>query len=63
MKALTPSLAQPDQPQPPRPQSDSLPQWAQLPLSRQQELIRLLASLLLRHWPQPPQEVSHDPQR
>jgi hypothetical protein len=41
------------------------PLWAELPLARQQELIRILSSLLLRHWPhppQPPQEVTDEPQ-
>ena len=42
-----------------------LPTWADLPLSRQQEVIGLLASLLLRQWPQPRPaipEVPHDQQ-
>jgi hypothetical protein len=66
MKPLSPSPAQLDQPQPPRPESRSLPHWSELPLTRQQELITTLSSLLLRHWPHPsnpPQEVSHDPHR
>jgi hypothetical protein len=49
---------------PPSPQGD-LPTWAELPLSRQQEVITLLASLVLRSWasqrPAAP-EVRHDRQ-
>lgn len=58
----TPAQAQPVLSSPARP--GNLPTWPELPLARQQELITLLASLLLRHWPHPPRpapEVSHDP--
>lgn len=62
MKPLTPSLAQPGQAASPRSITGPLPRWEQLPPARQQELIRLLSSLLLRHWPRPAKEGNDDPQ-
>lgn len=62
MKALLQTPAQPGPVQPAQWLSGSVPHWAELPLVRQQELITILASLLLRHWPKPAPEVSDDPQ-
>ena len=65
---MKPFVQNPLQAEPVKPVEQSqgpLPGWSELPLSRQQELLAILASLLLRHWPQPsdqPQEVSHEPQ-
>lgn len=42
--------------------SGPLPRWSELPLARQQEVLTILVSLLLRHWPTPSPEVRHDPQ-
>jgi hypothetical protein len=65
MKPLSqsPVQAQPVLSPPTRP--GDLPTWTDLPLSRQQEVIGLLAGLLLRHWPSPahqPQEAGHERQ-
>lgn len=65
MKPLVQTPAQPGLINPSGPVSGPLPRWSELPLARQQELLSLLASLLLRHWPNPPrpsQEVRHDHQ-
>lgn len=65
MKPLVQTPAQPGPVNSPVPLSGPLPGWSDLPLARQQEVVNLLASLLLRHWPSPPsqpQEVGHDPQ-
>ncbi len=59
---MKPLSLSPAQAQRLKPESSSLPLWSQLPLARQQELIRLLSSLLLRHWPKPAKEVSDDSQ-
>jgi hypothetical protein len=65
---MKPFVQPPGQPAPVNPPvqvSGPLPLWSELPLARQQELVMILSSLLLRHWPHPPhpaQEVSHDPQ-
>jgi hypothetical protein len=48
---------------PPVQVSGPLPRWSELPPVRQQEVLSLLASLLLRHWPRlpnQPQEAAHD---
>ena len=65
MKSLSqsPVQAEPNLSPPARP--GGLPTWAELPLNRQQEVITLLASLVLRHWASQRRavvEVSHDRQ-
>jgi len=50
MQPSVPSPVQPKPGQPFQPWSGSLPTWAELPATRQQEVIKLLASLLLRQW-------------
>lgn len=63
MKPLSQSPVQAELVLSPPTRPGDLPTWTDLPLSRQQEVIGLLASLLLRHWPHPSnpaQEVRHD---
>ncbi len=65
MKPFVQTPVQPGLMKPSEPVSGPLPRWSELPLARQQELLSLLASLLLRHWPHPSRpspEVRHDPQ-
>lgn len=53
----------PSPPAQPQPMNNPLPHWSELPLTRQQELITLLATLLLRQWTttlNTPPEVQHD---
>lgn len=56
-------LTRPEPSTPPTPVPSPLPHWSEFPLARRQELISLLATLLLRQWPtplNPPLEVPHD---
>jgi hypothetical protein len=63
MKPVASPPAQPEPIAPPTPMNDPPPHWLELPSARRQELISLLATLLLRQWPAPPNtspEVRHD---
>ena len=63
MKPLIHCPVQPGPIDPPGQMSGPLPRWVELPQARQQEVLVLLANLLQRHWPHPPnspQEVTYD---